>query len=162
MLFVDLDDFTTVNDNRGHGTGDRLLRAVATRLSAAIREGDLFARVGGDEFAVLLPGACDDFGTGYAALTALREFPVDVVTIDKSFVTGAATSVADEAVVYAIVEMAHRLGLETVAEGVETAEQERFAVTVGATSVQGFLLGRPMTAADLTAWLRTRAVAPAA
>ncbi|MGY1670629.1 putative bifunctional diguanylate cyclase/phosphodiesterase [Geodermatophilus sp. SYSU D00710] len=387
MLFVDLDDFKTVNDNRGHGTGDRLLRAVAGRLSTSIRDGDLFARLGGDEFAVLLPGASeetavdvagrlvelsgvpvrldgrpaqvgasvgiacarsgltaeqvvqhadlamhaakragkgrvhlftpellaaddeaalaaelrtalaedqlevryqpivatadgrctavealvrwrhptrgllppaaflavaearglivpvgaqvlaracadvadwhdggspvavhvnasaaqlsapglvgdvtrdlaahglapdrlvvevtessalntpavratlqeldalgvriaiDDFGTGYAALTALRELPVDVVKIDKSFVTGAATSVADEAVVYAIVEMAQRLGLDTVAEGVETAEQEHFAGAVGATSVQGFLHGRPMTAADLTAWLRSR------
>ncbi|MGY1694081.1 putative bifunctional diguanylate cyclase/phosphodiesterase [Geodermatophilus sp. SYSU D00814] len=393
MLFVDLDDFKTVNDNRGHGTGDRLLRAIAGRLSASLRDGDLFARLGGDEFAVLLPraseqtavdvaerlvelsglpveldgrpaqvgasvgiacarpgltaelvvqhadlalyaakrhgkgrvhrftpdllaadddaalaaelrvalaegqlevlyqpivatadGRCtavealvrwrhpergllspatflgvaearglivpvgaqvlaracadvaswydagrpvavhvnasaaqlsapgvvadvtrnlveqglaadrlvievtessaldtpavraalqeldglgvgiaiDDFGTGYAALTALRELPVDVVKIDKSFVTGAATSVADEAVVYAIVEMAHRLGLETVAEGVETAEQEHFAGAVGATSVQGYLHGRPMTAADLTAWLAARAPVPVA
>jgi EAL domain-containing protein (putative c-di-GMP-specific phosphodiesterase class I) len=97
--------------------------------------------------------ALDDFGTGYSALTTLRSLPIDIVKIDKSFVAGALTRVADAAVVEAIVQMADRLGLETVAEGVETVEQRAFLEAVGITGLQGFLLLRPAPFADFTAWL---------
>jgi diguanylate cyclase (GGDEF)-like protein len=105
--------------------------------------------------------AVDDFGTGYSALTTLRTLPVDVVKIDKSFVAGAATEVADQAVLEAIAQMAHRLGLESVAEGVEDVEQQRFVERAGITAVQGYLHQRPVPAAELTAWLaRERAAQP--
>ncbi|MGY1631078.1 putative bifunctional diguanylate cyclase/phosphodiesterase [Geodermatophilus sp. SYSU D01186] len=105
--------------------------------------------------------AVDDFGTGYSALTTLRSLPVDVVKIDKSFVAGAATEVADQAVLEAIAQMAHRLGLESVAEGVEDVEQQRFVERAGITAVQGYLHQRPVPAAELTAWLaRDRAAQP--
>ncbi|MGY1822730.1 putative bifunctional diguanylate cyclase/phosphodiesterase [Geodermatophilus sp. SYSU D00079] len=97
--------------------------------------------------------AVDDFGTGYSALTTLRTLPVDVVKIDKSFVAGAATEVADQAVLEAIAQMAQRLGLESVAEGVEDVEQQRFVERAGITAVQGYLHQRPVPAAELAAWL---------
>ncbi|MGY1772739.1 putative bifunctional diguanylate cyclase/phosphodiesterase [Blastococcus sp. SYSU D00813] len=100
--------------------------------------------------------AVDDFGTGYSALTTLRTLPVDVVKIDKSFVAGAATEVADQAVLEAIAQMADRLGLQTVAEGVECAAQQEFVRHAGITAVQGHLHQRPVTAADLAVWLEER------
>jgi diguanylate cyclase (GGDEF)-like protein len=97
--------------------------------------------------------AVDDFGTGYSALTTLRTLPVDVVKIDKSFVAGAATEDADQAVLEAIAQMADRLGLQTVAEGVEDADQQEFVRRAGITAVQGYLHQRPVPAAELAAWL---------
>jgi diguanylate cyclase (GGDEF)-like protein len=97
--------------------------------------------------------AVDDFGTGYSALTTLRTLPVDVVKIDKSFVAGAATEDADQAVLEAIAQMAERLGLQTVAEGVEHVEQQEFVRRAGITAVQGYLCLRPVPAEEFAAWL---------
>ena len=97
--------------------------------------------------------ALDDFGTGYSALTTLRSLPIGIVKIDKSFVAGALTQAADQAVVEAIVQMAGRLGLETVAEGVESAEQEAFLLAVGITALQGFRYLAPAPAEEFRAWL---------
>jgi diguanylate cyclase (GGDEF)-like protein len=106
--------------------------------------------------------ALDDFGTGYSALTTLRSLPISIVKIDKSFVAGALTQAADQAVVEAIVQMATRLGLETVAEGVESPEQEAFLVGAGTTALQGFRYLPPSPAAEFSSWLaenrRTAAV----
>ena len=78
VLFVDLDDFKHVNDHLGHACGDELLRAVATRLTAAVRPGDLVARLGGDEFALLLEGVPDDaLRIAERAVAALAD-PVEV------------------------------------------------------------------------------------
>src|SRR4029453_8282342 len=92
--------------------------------------------------------AVDAFGTGYSALTTLRALPVDVGKIDKSFVAGAATEVADQAVIAAIAQMADRLGLTTVAEGVEHVEQQEFVRRAGITAVQGYLHQRPVPAEE--------------
>ncbi|NYJ03880.1 putative bifunctional diguanylate cyclase/phosphodiesterase [Petropleomorpha daqingensis] len=97
--------------------------------------------------------AVDDFGTGYSALTTLRTLPVDVVKIDKSFVAGAATEDADQAVIEAIAQMADRLGLQTVAEGVEDVDQQDFVRRAGITAVQGRLHFPPVPADEFTAWL---------
>jgi EAL domain-containing protein (putative c-di-GMP-specific phosphodiesterase class I) len=97
--------------------------------------------------------AVDDFGTGYSALTTLRTLPVDVVKIDKSFVAGAATEDADQAVIEAIAQMADRLGLQTVAEGVERIDQEEFVRRAGITAVQGRLHHPPVPADEFAAWL---------
>ncbi len=106
--------------------------------------------------------AIDDFGTGYSALTTLRTLPLDIVKIDKSFVAGCPDNRADHAVVEAIVQMASRLGLRTVAEGVERPEQQQFLQDAGVDALQGYLQRRPGSAADVGAWLRDRAQPPGA
>ena len=105
--------------------------------------------------------AIDDFGTGYSALTTLRSLPLAIVKIDRSFVAGCPADPADQAVVEAIVQMARRLGLTTVAEGVERPEQEAFLREIGADTIQGYLHARPAPAAEFARWLQARSEATA-
>ncbi|WP_214407649.1 putative bifunctional diguanylate cyclase/phosphodiesterase [Pseudonocardia lacus] len=100
--------------------------------------------------------AIDDFGTGYSALSTLRTLPLDIVKIDRSFLAGCPGRAADEAVVEAIIEVAGRLGLTVVAEGVERAEQQAFLRRIGAHCAQGYLHLRPAPADELTRWLDER------
>ncbi len=92
--------------------------------------------------------AIDDFGTGYSSLSYLRKFPVDVVKVDRSFVTGLGTSKEDAAIVHLIVTLAQALGLETVAEGVETETQLAELRQLGCDQAQGYLIARPLEAVD--------------
>ena len=100
--------------------------------------------------------AIDDFGTGYSSLTYVRGLPVDEVKIDKAFITNLADDRADQAVVRAIVELAHSLDLITVAEGVETADQALTLEALGVDEVQGFFYARPMESDQLDRWLAPR------
>jgi diguanylate cyclase (GGDEF)-like protein len=90
--------------------------------------------------------AFDDFGTGYASLTHLRDFPVDTIKIDRSFVGGLEKGGSSLAIVNAIVGLGNNLGLDVVAEGVETQAQEEFLSAIGCRFAQGFLFGRPAPA----------------
>ncbi len=92
--------------------------------------------------------AFDDFGTGYASLTHLRDFPVDTIKIDRSFVGGLDRGGSSLAIVNAIVGLGNNLGLDIVAEGVETQEQQEFLSAIGCRFAQGFLFGRPVSAED--------------
>ncbi len=87
--------------------------------------------------------ALDDFGTGYSSLAYLRRLPVDVLKIDRTFVTGAGTGANDSALLSAITALGRSLGLDTVAEGVETGDELAATEAAGATHAQGFLFGRP-------------------
>jgi PAS domain S-box-containing protein/diguanylate cyclase (GGDEF)-like protein len=87
--------------------------------------------------------ALDDYGTGYSGLTSLRRYPFDTVKIDRSFVGRMTGSPHDLAVVRHVITLSHALGLEVVAEGVETAEQLRLLADAGADTGQGYHLGRP-------------------
>jgi EAL domain-containing protein (putative c-di-GMP-specific phosphodiesterase class I) len=93
--------------------------------------------------------AVDDFGTGWSSLRYLRQFPVDVLKIDRSFVAGLGRDTEDEAIVAAVVDLAHALGLSAVAEGVEEQVQLDRLWALGCDSAQGWLLGMPMAEADL-------------
>lgn len=107
--------------------------------------------------------AFDDFGTGYASLTHLRDFPVDTIKIDRSFVAGLNKGESSVAIVNAIVGLGNNLGLDVVAEGVETQAQLEFLAAIGCRYAQGFLFGRPVSAEDAQRMLlRPVAVAPKA
>jgi PAS domain S-box-containing protein len=88
--------------------------------------------------------ALDDFGTGYSSLSHLARFPIDTLKIDRSFVREIGRESQSGAIIAAVVAMAHRLGLEVVAEGVETAEQEAFLRDEGCDALQGYRVGRPV------------------
>jgi diguanylate cyclase (GGDEF)-like protein len=87
--------------------------------------------------------AIDDFGIGYSSLAYVRDLPAAELKIDQRFVAGIPDNRKDRAVVRAVIELAHSLGMRTVAEGVETPEQLALLREIGSDLVQGFLLGRP-------------------
>ena len=106
--------------------------------------------------------AIDDFGTGYSSLSYLKRFPVDTVKLDRSFVKGLPDDSEDASIALAVVTMAHSLGLEVVAEGVETVAQRRFLAEHGCDQMQGYLLARALPAAECARFLGTRQGAVAA
>ena len=93
--------------------------------------------------------ALDDFGTGYSSLSYLRDFEVDRIKIDKSFVQSLGQTMDAGAIVTAVVTLGHAMGLQVTAEGVETAEQETFLRTAGCNVLQGFLFSRAVPANEL-------------
>ena len=97
----------------------------------------------------------DDFGTGYSSLGYLRQLPIDCIKIDRSFVVEIDRGRGD-LFAETIITLAHKLGAETVAEGVETAAQVRCLRNLGCDTVQGFLYGRPMPADELAGWIEQR------
>jgi diguanylate cyclase (GGDEF)-like protein len=98
--------------------------------------------------------ALDDFGTGYSSLSHLVQFPIDTLKIDQSFVARIGASQTAEAITSAVLTMGQNLGLEVVAEGVETEQQQQFLHAKGCELIQGYLLSRPIEPHDLEALLR--------
>jgi EAL domain-containing protein (putative c-di-GMP-specific phosphodiesterase class I) len=96
----------------------------------------------------------DDFGTGYSSLTYLKNFPIDAVKIDRSFVRDLSTDQSDAVIAAAIINMAHTLGLNVVAEGVESQYQLDFVRDRGCDEYQGYLLARPMPADEIIALIQ--------
>jgi EAL domain-containing protein (putative c-di-GMP-specific phosphodiesterase class I) len=94
--------------------------------------------------------ALDDFGTGYSSLNYLRRFPLDVLKIDRSFVDDLGEDRSAEAVATSIVSIAHSLGLQAVAEGVETETQLRFLRQIGCDQVQGYYFHKPLPVEAIT------------
>ena len=95
----------------------------------------------------------DDFGTGYSSLSYLRQFPIDCLKIDQSFIRNLTHESEDDALVSAIIAMGNSLHVSIVAEGVETQEQVDILRRRGCTQIQGFLLGRPMSNQDFLAFM---------
>lgn len=96
----------------------------------------------------------DDFGTGYSSLSALKSFPVSQLKIDRSFLADIPGDADNMAITSAIVSLAQKLGLEVIAEGVETEEQARFLVGSGCVNIQGYFVGRPVPPADFLPFLQ--------
>ncbi|MBB4040123.1 diguanylate cyclase (GGDEF)-like protein [Microvirga flocculans] len=106
--------------------------------------------------------ALDDFGTGYASLAYLRRLPFKKLKIDKSFVRDMRASAESENIVRTVLELARRLDLTTVAEGVETEEHLAALREAGCMQAQGYLTGRPMPGSDVGAFLLNRSLRPSA
>jgi EAL domain-containing protein (putative c-di-GMP-specific phosphodiesterase class I) len=87
--------------------------------------------------------AIDDFGTGYATLTYLKQWPVDIIKIDRSFIAGLGIDEHDTAIVANVVNLGYALGVQVTAEGVETTEQRDQLIALGCTHGPGFLFGKP-------------------
>jgi diguanylate cyclase (GGDEF)-like protein len=116
--------------------------AVLSDVEATITQLDGLRRLG-------VRVALDDFGTGFSSLAYLQRLPADELKIDRSFVATMATDPVSEAIVASVVNLAHAVGLVVVAEGIETVEQLDALRQLGCDEVQGFLLGRPVSPADL-------------
>ena len=97
----------------------------------------------------------DDFGTGYCSLSYLKQFSADSLKIDRSFIRDIPADPDDVAISEAIINLSRSLGLQVVAEGVETVEQWEFLQTHGCSLMQGFLASRPLSAEDFSRWLTT-------
>ena len=156
-----------LRDDSLHDTLVRILRCTGldpSRLCLEITESVLMDDVSGSIAAMSqlkrlgIRLAIDDFGTGYSSLSYLSQFPVDMVKIDRSFVAGLGRDPAADAIIAAVVNLAHALGLTVVAEGVERDEQLVALRALGCDRAQGFLWSAPLPLEEL----RTRAALPTA
>jgi diguanylate cyclase (GGDEF)-like protein/PAS domain S-box-containing protein len=130
--------------------GSLVLEVTETTLMQ-FESGTLRQLEGLKELGVML--AIDDFGTGYSALSYLRRFPADIVKIDRSFVETVGTGSRETALVRGIIELAHSLGMVTVAEGIERPEQLDQLALLHCNVGQGYFISRPVDAAQLTVLL---------
>jgi diguanylate cyclase (GGDEF)-like protein/PAS domain S-box-containing protein len=104
--------------------------------------------------------AIDDFGTGYSSLNYLKRFPIDTLKIDQSFVRELTECSDDAAIVRAIISLANALGLEVVAEGVETVEQYAFLAHLQCEQIQGYYFSRPLSAEAFATFVRQHETTP--
>jgi EAL domain-containing protein (putative c-di-GMP-specific phosphodiesterase class I) len=102
--------------------------------------------------------AIDDFGTGYSSMSLMKQFPIDTIKIDRSFVRDLPRDSEDQAIAQAIISMGKALGMTVVAEGVETAEQHAFLRSHACDEMQGFLFSRPLPPRELAELLQSTPV----
>ena len=105
--------------------------------------------------------AIDDFGTGYSSLAYVKQLSVDELKIDRSFVRNIVSDAKDRAIVLTVIELAHNLGLDVVAEGVEDQASADILKELGCDAAQGYLIAKPLEASALEVWLEKRYVSAA-
>jgi EAL domain-containing protein (putative c-di-GMP-specific phosphodiesterase class I) len=127
-------------------TETRLMKNLSTTL-------DVLARLKLKGFILSI----DDFGTGYSSMTQLKQLPVSELKVDRAFVNNVSTDDSARAILESSVGLARKLGLETVAEGVENKEDWDVAVAVGCDTIQGYFISKPLSAEDFDAWLKLNA-----
>ena len=140
-----------------HGVPAELLTFEITE-SSVMAEPEHSLPVLRDLHAMGIQLSVDDFGTGYSSLAYLRRLPIDEIKIDRSFVQGMVTDLGDMAIVRAIIDLGHSLGLRVVAEGVEEEAARDSLRSMRCDNVQGFLLSRPLPVDRFEAWLASRTV----
>jgi diguanylate cyclase (GGDEF)-like protein len=137
-------------------------RSPASALTLEITEGSIMADPVGsltilnELHSLGVKLSIDDFGTGYSSLSRLRELPIHEMKIDKSFVQRVSTDPRDRAVVRSAIQLGRALDLQVVAEGVEDRETYACLRREGCDIIQGYLVSRPLPAADLSVWLASR------
>ena len=97
--------------------------------------------------------AIDDFGTGYSSLSYLKQYSVDLLKIDRTFIKDINKDRDNDAITSAVVALSHKLGMKVLAEGVETLEQFEFLKKSNCNLAQGFLIGRPMVMHQFKDWM---------
>ena len=122
--------------------------------SVLMQEGDSTAHLLAHLSELGISLALDDFGTGYSSLSRLKRFPIKRIKIDRSFVCDISTSEGDAALARAVIAMAHGLGVEVVAEGIESLEQLAMLRRYGCDEGQGYFLGRPVVPSEVPALVR--------
>jgi diguanylate cyclase (GGDEF)-like protein len=99
--------------------------------------------------------ALDDFGTGYCSLGQILDYPMDEIKIDRPFIANLAPDTASSTILAAVIDLAHRLGMTVVSEGIETIGQHKTLTGLGSDACQGFYFARPMSAADINSLIQT-------
>ncbi len=136
---------------RNGATADWLLLEITE--TALVTDAEYAAKVLGELSDAGLRLSLDDFGQGYTSLSQLSRLPVTELKIDKGFVLNMLQNRSDAAIVRSVVELGHNLGLDVVAEGVETAEALDVLITLGCDITQGYYFSRPMPADQVAGWL---------
>jgi EAL domain-containing protein (putative c-di-GMP-specific phosphodiesterase class I) len=104
--------------------------------------------------------AIDDFGTGYSSMSLMKQFPIDTIKIDRSFVRHLPDNSEDKAIAQAIIDLGKALGMTVVAEGVETPEQESFLRHQACDEMQGFLFSKPVTSEQISFLVQSKTASP--
>lgn len=148
------DDF--VKDIRGFSQSIAHLQPIITlelTERSLISEGDRVAHKLAELRSEGTLVAIDDFGTGHCSLTYLQTFPLDYLKIDKSFVGAIESAYGETPILDTIIQLAHKLALQVVAEGIETPLQMKYLKSHGVTFIQGYYYARPLSSAALMAWI---------
>ncbi|MCA1645375.1 MAG: EAL domain-containing protein, partial [Chloroflexi bacterium] len=150
LLDERLPAFVAQELQRRHFPAERLTLEIteSALLADPDRAGEVLAQI--RQLGVRV--ALDDFGTGYSSLSYLKEWPVDEVKVDRSFVRNLVTDQRDRAIVRATIDLSHSLGLDVVAEGVEDAATLRLLIAMGSDRAQGFYIARPLPPSRLLVW----------